>query len=30
MLLNYVMVYRINGDELTILRVFNARQQWPA
>lgn len=27
---NYVMVYRINGDELTILRVLHARQQWPA
>lgn len=27
---NYLMVYRINGDALTILRVLHARQQWPA
>ncbi len=27
---NYVMVYSINGDELTILRVLHARQQWSA
>lgn len=27
---NYVMAYRIHGDELTILRVLHARQQWPA
>ena len=27
---NYVMVYRIEGDELTILRVLHARRRWPA
>jgi len=26
---NYVMVYRIAGNELAVLRVLHARQQWP-
>lgn len=26
---NYVMVYRIQGDNVEILRVLHARQQWP-
>jgi len=27
---NYIVVYRIAGDEVQILRVRHARQQWPA
>ena len=27
---NYLMVYHVKGNELTILRVLHARQQWPA
>lgn len=26
---NYVMVYRIDGDKLIVLRVLHAAQQWP-
>jgi addiction module RelE/StbE family toxin len=26
---NYIMVYRIEGDTLTVLRVLHAAQQWP-
>lgn len=26
---NYVMVYAITGDTITILRVLHAAQQWP-
>jgi len=26
---NYVMVYRIDGDVISILRVLHAAQQWP-
>ncbi len=26
---NYIMVYAIEGDTLTILRVLHAAQQWP-
>lgn len=26
---NYVMVYRIDGDKLVVLRVLHAAQQWP-
>jgi len=26
---NYVMVYRIDGDVLVVLRVLHAAQQWP-
>lgn len=27
---NYVMVYRVLGSRVEILRVLHARQQWPA
>jgi len=27
---NYVMVYRVEGETVTILRVMHAAQQWPA
>ena len=27
---NYLMVYRIEADGITILRVLHAAQQWPA
>lgn len=27
--MNYVMVYAIKGDTITILRVLHAAQQWP-
>jgi plasmid stabilization system protein ParE len=27
---NYVMIYRVEGDTVTILRVLHATQQWPA
>lgn len=26
---NYIMVYRIEGDTLAVLRVLHASQQWP-
>ena len=26
---NYVMVYRVIGDEVDVLRVLHAAQQWP-
>lgn len=26
---NYVMVYRVNGDVVEVLRVLHAAQQWP-
>ena len=26
---NYVMVYRVAGDAVVMLRVLHARQQWP-
>jgi len=26
---NYVMVYRVSGDEVEMLRVLHAAQQWP-
>jgi hypothetical protein len=26
---NYVMVYRVEGDTLTVLRVVHARQNYP-
>lgn len=26
---NYLMVYRAQGNELTILRILHAAQQWP-
>lgn len=26
---NYVMVYRIKGDAIVVLRVLHAAQQWP-
>ena len=26
---NYVMVYRVAGDTVVMLRVLHARQQWP-
>jgi len=27
---NYIMVYRVEADTLTILRVLHAGQQWPS
>jgi len=27
---NYVMVYRIEGETITILRVLHAAQRWPS
>ena len=27
---NYILVYRIAGDVLNVVRVLHARQQWPA
>jgi len=26
---NYVMVYRVSGDEVEVLRVLHSAQQWP-
>ena len=26
---NYVMIYRVAGESVEIIRVLNARQQWP-
>lgn len=27
---NYIMVYRVEGESITILRVMHAAQMWPA
>lgn len=26
---NYLMIYRVRGDDLTILRILHAARQWP-
>lgn len=27
---NYIMVYRVDGDTITVLRVMHAAQMWPS